>query len=69
MTQRDDERRSSSTSTLGRVLDGLQGLGVVMLLSGGSKLAGTDQHVQSFEQWGSPRGSESQRERWKSAAE
>ena len=39
----------------GTITDGIRILfGVVMILSGGSKLAGVDVHVQHFEQWDYP---------------
>jgi hypothetical protein len=51
-TTENTEPRSSSCD---RLTDGLQLLlGVVMLFSGGSKLAGAEGQVHSFEQWGYP---------------
>jgi uncharacterized membrane protein YphA (DoxX/SURF4 family) len=38
---------------VGRALSSLA-LGGVMLLAGGTKLAGTNEHVESFERWGYP---------------
>jgi uncharacterized membrane protein YphA (DoxX/SURF4 family) len=46
------ESTSAGDGTVTPMLDGLQGLlGVAMLVSGGTKLAGLDRHVESFEQW------------------
>lgn len=54
----DNERYDAGLEPLGlgeRLLDTVSSLlGAVMLLSGGSKLAGADRQVQSFEHWGYP---------------
>jgi uncharacterized membrane protein YphA (DoxX/SURF4 family) len=55
--EEDGEQTAGQTQTTGtgRFVGGVQALlGVVMLLSGGSKLAGAETHVQHFEQWDYP---------------